>query len=423
MRIYSTQLLTNSDKPVQSEIAYPLEIEGKRKRYLSDYHIYGNSVQSAEPTPDAAVEVQSVGTLITEGEHEGKYKVPVTVRGKNLWNKDAVKIRTASCSQYSTDGYNITAKGDEGVEYDASAGQIVFYLDYTVPANKQYTISLYATKLEQGIYQTDAHMYYGYYPSNYSAYGKRFYNGVNIGQRIRYSYTFTPTVDINSVTFRLNSHKWLIEADTIQIEVNASATAYEPYTEPVTTDIYLDAPLRAVGDYADYIDFKGKRIVRKVGELTLDGASGTYVNMGDTYELENTWLFAVTGLFTDRHTNGSFKSNKELSNFFNNYGVNVYSTTAEDREGFNFLATTSTNCYFRINKARLLPNGGTMQGIHFKNWVKELYNNGTPLKVYYMLENAVEEAAELPSLLQFKGTAVYETETAIEPSGIQAKYY
>lgn len=42
--------------------------------------------------------------------------------------------------------------------------------------------------------------------------------------------------------------------------------------EETTTNIYLDEPLRKIGDYADYVDFAGKKVVRNVeeneGELT-----------------------------------------------------------------------------------------------------------------------------------------------------------
>ena len=53
---------------------------------MRDYSIYGSSIQDGTPTPDNPVEVQSVGDLITEGEHTGKYKIPVNVNGANAAN-------------------------------------------------------------------------------------------------------------------------------------------------------------------------------------------------------------------------------------------------------------------------------------------------------------------------------------------------
>ena len=42
------------------------------------------------------------------------------------------------------------------------------------------------------------------------------------------------------------------------IEEGTTLSNYESYVEPKTTNIYLDEPLRKVGDYADYIDFNEK---------------------------------------------------------------------------------------------------------------------------------------------------------------------
>lgn len=59
--------------------------EGEREAYLENGYndrlynakIYGNTYQEKQPTPDNPVEMQSVGELVTEGEHEGKYRILV----------------------------------------------------------------------------------------------------------------------------------------------------------------------------------------------------------------------------------------------------------------------------------------------------------------------------------------------------------
>ena len=50
-------------------------------------------------------------------------------------------------------------------------------------------------------------------------------------------------------------------------EFGIDATDYEIYQETIT-NIYLDEPLRKVGDYADYIDLQTGKVVRNVGKLT-----------------------------------------------------------------------------------------------------------------------------------------------------------
>ena len=57
-----------------------------------------------------------------------------------------------------------------------------------------------------------------------------------------------------------------------QLEEGTKATAYEPYKN-VTKNIYLDEPLRGIGNYKDYIDFETKTVVRKIKEVELTSNS------------------------------------------------------------------------------------------------------------------------------------------------------
>jgi len=56
----------------------------------------------------------------------------------------------------------------------------------------------------------------------------------------------------------------------IQLEEGSVATEYEPYVEPITTNIYLDEPLRKVGTTSDYIDFANKNVVRNINVLNIN---------------------------------------------------------------------------------------------------------------------------------------------------------
>ena len=93
----------------------------------------------------------------------------------------------------------------------------------------------------------------------------------------RTSFTLTKSSDIGL--------KFYESTDTvlgnIQIELGSSATEYEPYKGSITEHIYLDEPLRKVGDYSDYIDFKNQKVVRKIevlddtGTKTISESFGT----------------------------------------------------------------------------------------------------------------------------------------------------
>ena len=64
----------------------------------------------------------------------------------------------------------------------------------------------------------------------------------------------------------------------MQLEEGETFTKYEPYGkykipitvsgengDETTTNIYLDEPLRKIGEYADYVDFANQCVVRQVG--------------------------------------------------------------------------------------------------------------------------------------------------------------
>lgn len=95
----------------------------------------------------------------------------------------------------------------------------------------------------------------------------------------------------------------LSEGDICDVMVceGSEVLDYEPYYEgykiPIkvnddTTNIYLDEPLKKVGDYADYIDFKNQKVYRNVevidntGSLTIEESyKGKVDNVGTDIEL------------------------------------------------------------------------------------------------------------------------------------------
>ena len=85
------------------------------------------------------------------------------------------------------------------------------------------------------------------------------------------SFTLTQpetTIQVYANDFSVTESKDVTSTiNQLMLELGTTATEYEPYRVPVTANIYLDEPLRKIGDYADYIDFKGQRVVRKVGVL------------------------------------------------------------------------------------------------------------------------------------------------------------
>lgn len=228
---------------------------------VRDYRIYGNSIQDGEPTPDAPIDIQSVGDLVTDktDEHYGKYDVPVTVRGKNLFNKDYF-IETCNASVAS--GYEVTEETFGGKEcmkvYGIALGIIKKY-PTVFKENTQYTISFDHYDVP---YNNNVGMIITAKYSDETS-EKVFTSGTTGGVWKTHSWTSAAGKTISYLSYSYGTGAAYTYISNWQIEEGTSVTAYEPYTSE-TYHIYLDEPLRKVGDYADYIDYQNQQVVRMV---------------------------------------------------------------------------------------------------------------------------------------------------------------
>lgn len=360
--------------------ALPLTLTDCVDEYsLIDYTISGNCVQNGTPSPDNPVEVESVGDLVTDETdvNYGKYKIPVVRRGKNIVGE---YIYTNQTTQYWG---VITAKKDftlkQGVTYTISfdtpnTNMLVYYAHYT-----NVTEGFKATRLD----------------------GKRKF------------ITITPTKDITtngiiSVSSAMSDGIGTGICSNCMIEEGTTATDYEPYAEPVTTNIYLDEPLRKIGDYADYIDFENQKVVRKVSETILNGTEGgTFIGGGTTYER----IYYTHSVF------GSLPGESLC---------NAIKTTNSSDSGWNgtgFIIQVSTNgCFiYRPAYSGVLSDITSLNA--WNDFLAERYKNGNPIKLYYILAEAIEKIISIPKLPTIKGTTIYSIDTTIQPSDMSAAYY
>lgn len=166
------------------------------------------------------------------------YKVPVTVEGKNIWNKDL------------TVG---TFRASDGVYMSATTA--CTNNDYVyVEKSTTYTISIAGAYIRHVAFYDYNKTYVGY-------------TGVPLNVT---NYTFTTTVNVNyiRIVFELDINATIeidldtFPSDTIQVEKGSIATPYEPYHAPVTVPIYLPEQIRKVGDDAEYIDFAEQKMHR-----------------------------------------------------------------------------------------------------------------------------------------------------------------
>ena len=151
------------------------------------------------------------GSDVTDYEPYG-YKIPVVCSGKNI---------LGDCTY-----------ADQSTQY---WGVITAKKDFTLKQGVTYTISFDTPS-------TNKTVYYPYYAKTTQG-----FIGILLNGR-RKSLTITPTEDITNRGI-INVSSALAEGSTTglcsncMIEEGEKATDYEPYTEPVTTNIYLNEPL------------------------------------------------------------------------------------------------------------------------------------------------------------------------------------
>ena len=227
---------------------FPLTLEGcVDDESIIDYTLYGQSVQNGTPTPDTPIEVESVGEY---DEESGKYKIPITVRGKNLLNPN--KFSGGSLVEYN---------GIKCFKYKDYANNFTYTDDFKKNTRYRFSIRVFsdgeAKNTGISICYTDG---------STTTINIKKYDTV-------YSVTSSSNKTIEKITGGFN---WAItryiDLTVSQLEEGTTATEYEPYHEPITTDIYLDEPL-GEGQSINY---------KKDGLPTIPTFKGTSIISTDT---------------------------------------------------------------------------------------------------------------------------------------------
>lgn len=188
-------------------------------------------------------------------------------------------------------------------------------------------------------------------------------------------------------------------------------TEFEPYHEPITTNIYLDEPLRKVGDYADYIDFENGKVVREVGNYTF---TGNETNAGGIQETSPCF-----GYSTRIPTLSLSDTKVGLCNYLYQ---GIYSNVLSNSR-FAFLVKTN-HPYVYIYFAKTdFPDLIDYSATIAKEIIKQWYDNNVPMILFYNLATPTEQPITLPNIPTFKGTSIVSADTTIQPSNAEIKYY
>ena len=380
---------TNYDKAVSSD-SKNIQIDNATAGKLENLRIYGNSIQNGTPTPDNPVEIQSVGELVTDtnDSNYGKYKIPVTVTGKNLF--DIKECITGTRILDNGDG-SITVKS-----YPSFTGKKLSQLAPNLKVGDEFVFSMETNGYSQ-IYLNNTSSSYNTYITNKTKY-------------IATQEMLDSGVYLYKQTSAQGGADSIIK--NIQIELGTAATDYEPYVEGTTTNIFLNEPLRKVGDAVDYIDFKNKKIVRNIKGRVFDGTERWELGGSGTNVVNQRFFLSDSDLLS----NGRLLSNILVEKYPGRASI-----FTQDVEGCNI----SNGIFYqlKINKTYLTNLNYDVSVSGFKKYLSDLKNENKPVKVCTTLESKTEEKIlNLPEISTINGINNISIGTSINPSKIEAIY-
>lgn len=175
----------------------------------------------------------------------------------------------------------------------------------------------------------------------------------------------------------------------------------------VTTNIYLDEPLRKVSN-SDCLYYENQICARGVKEYICKGNEGWYKS-GEKDGLVRYYLGGKIPAGTARRrsilTNMYPQINNHLSDWWQLNTVQAWGF--QTQPGW-------------IGVCVSIEDFPTVTD--FKNFVATKYSEGNPLKMYFEI-SATETPITLPPIPTFKGTSIISADTSVQPSNAEIEYY
>ena len=356
---------------------YVLELTGTTYGPATNYRIYGNTVQKGTPMPTAPVGIQSVGD-----------------KSKNLLPFPYKESRAEA------EGTIIEAMADGGIKFGGTATGYNAIVLYNGPVLGSGKITLSA----QGTFE------HACLQILVSEGNTILFNKDRMTTSVTIDLNDYPTANKMMITAKRDVNDVLSGVIYPQLELGEVVTEYginNKYKIPVklsnsegestTTNIYLDEPLRKVGDYVDYIDFQNKKVVRNVKGITVDQntkmSSSPYV-----YNNMNGVIFQYT--------------------LGQNYKRALGFCTHAEKIG---LFTTSNSLWIGVDSPHIywvgiLDELGLTTIDEFKTWLSS--NN---VDICYQLAEPIEASIDLPELQLFNNYTKIEILTETSPSKVEAE--
>lgn len=338
------------------------------------------SVKSVVPTVDNPIEIQSLGSLIKDenDKNYGKYVISTIATGKNLFNvKECIN------------GTDILDNGDGSLtvkSYPSGTGKKLSQLAPNLKVGDEFVFSM-KTNGYGAIYLLNQSANYKTYIGN----NTKHVVSQNMLDSVVYLYKQTSAQGGAASVIK-----------NIQIEKGNTATDYEAYKEPISTSIYLNEPLRCVGDICDYIDLINKKVVRKIGRIDFISASAFY-------EWKNVGQHGVTMLPA---LPSSMSRAKGMSNRVNNFTAN------NNVNNSLWLGVMSKSVYWVgiLDTLGIYDESKTEQVMvsEFDEWL-----SNHPTYVIYQMSDSTEESISLPDISNFKDRTLFVTDGNLNAKKVQ----
>lgn len=335
------------------------------------------------------------GATAAPYEPYGKYKVPVVMRGKNLVKDIREIYKEAHLYE------EIIEDNRECIRF--STTNSIKYSDIQFKENTQYTFSFDSKCVKR---------------PNMPQYPKQdyalviFYTDDTRSIILSCDYdrfdTWTHRVLTSAANKTISSigmytHQYVtynyIDINTFQIVEGTIDEPYEPYVEPITTNIFLDEPLHKLvgtvesylGTYADYINFKNKKLCRHIRKKVFDGTEKW------RYESNEHRYYPQDNSVTRKWIRGYGLSNLYPNDFY-----------ATDMRFF----ISGENIQLNIRDSHYTDAES------FKNSLKD--NN---LIVYYAEAEPTEEPLDIDLPQLPAQTVIVEIGASLAPTHVEVEYY
>ena len=162
----------------------------------------------------------------------------------------------------------------------------------------------------------------------------------------------------------------------------------------VTQNIYLDEPLRKIGDYADEIDFQTGTVTRRIKEIVLTGSENWREESTHVYRMEVPQVLS---------------GNAYLNQICSHYVL---------ANSYSGLIDTDNSFGVSRRPALFIHDSRFANVAEFQSFLSAQYATGTPVTVYYVLETPTTESVTLPQIPTIRGQNTLSFGTALQPSSV-----